>query len=255
VRAPPRESDAGRTRKTAAIVLACAAGLALFATIAYWALHPPVRPGVPKIVIDGRDEVYYSHAATQADAESLGRALRLTGFFNGRGTAVMLSKGAGGTFVSFVLSDNAWNHPGTVSSFEEIARRVAGSIGGFPIHLRLSDAKWGVHKELVVGKVTIGARDEVYYYGSATALEAEALGRALKSAGYLVDAGASVVLSKDGVTVISFVLGEGALERPGTVTGFENLARHVAASVGGLPIGLRLLNSQMEVEKEIAGLH
>ncbi len=94
----------------------------------------------------------------------------------------------------------------------------------------------------------------MYYYGSATAPEAEALGRALKSDGYLVDSGASVVLSKDGVTSISFVVGDGAWEQPGTVSAFEGLVRKVAPSVGGLPIDLRLLNASMEVEKEVAGI-
>jgi hypothetical protein len=240
-------------RKIAAILLAAAAGIVLTAIVAYSVSHPSNRE-VPKVVIGTNDAVYYSHAATKADAELLGHALQLTGFFNNRGTSVLLSKGTSGTIVSFALNDNAWDHPGTVLSFEEITRRIAKSVGGFPIHTRLCDSKWGVHKEVLVGKVTAGIRDEVYYYGSATAPEAEALGRALKSNGYLVDSGASVVLSKDGVTSIAFVLGDGAWERPGTIAAFEGLVREVAPSVGGLPIDLRLLNSSMEVEKEVTGI-
>jgi hypothetical protein len=240
-------------RKIAATLLAAAAGVALVVILVYSASHTSNRE-VPKAIIGTNDAVYYSHAATKSDAELLGHALQVTGFFNNRGTSVLLSKGTSGTIVSFALNDGAWDHPGTVLSFEEIARRVAGSVGGFPIHARLCDSKWGVHKEVIVGKVTAGVRDEVYYYGSATAPEAEALGRALKSNGYLVDSGASVVLSKDGVTSIAFVLGDGAWDRPGTVSAFEGLARKVAPSVGGLPIDLRLLNSSMEVEKEVTGL-
>lgn len=240
-------------RKFAAILLAAAAGVAL-AVIVFYALSHPSDRAVPKVIVGTNDSVYYSHAATKADAESLGHALQLTGFFNNRGTGVLLSKGTSGTIVSFALNDGAWDHPETVLSFEEIGRRIAGSIGGFPIHVRLCDIKWGVHKEVVVGKAMAGAKDEVYYYGSATVSEAEALGRALQSNGYLVGSGASVVLSKDGVTSISFVLGDGAWNRPGTVTAFETLAREVAPSVGGLPVDLRLLNSNMEVEKEVAGL-
>jgi hypothetical protein len=241
-------------RKFLAILLAGAAGLALAVIVFYSLSHPSDRT-LPKVTVGTNDVVYYSHAAAKADAESLGHALQLTGFFNDRGTSVLLSKGTSGTIVSFALNDGAWDRPETVRSFEEIGRRVAGSIGGYPIHLRLSDVKWGVHKEVAVGKVIAGVKDEVYYYGSATAPEAEALGRALQSNGYLVDSGASVVLSKDGVTSISFVLGDGAWNRPGTVPAFEGLVRKVAPSVGGLPVDLRLLNSSMEVEKEVAGLH
>lgn len=240
-------------RKFAAILLAAVAGTALAAIVYYSVSHPTDRT-IPKVIVGTNDTVYYSHAATKADAESLGHALQLTGFFNNRGTGVMLSKGTSGNIVSFILKDGAWDHPETVRSFEEIGRRIARSIGGYPIHLRLSDAKWGVHKEVVVGRVMAGIKDEVYYYGAATAPEAEALGRALQSNGYLVGSGASVVLSKDGVTSISFVLGDGAWNRPGTVSAFEGLVRQVAPSVGGLPVDLRLLNSSMEVEKEVTGL-
>jgi hypothetical protein len=240
-------------RKIAAILLAAAAGVALVIIVVFSLSHPSNRE-VPKVIVGTNDAVYYSHAATKADAELLGHALQLTGFFNNRGTSVLLSKGTSGTIVSFALNDGAWDHAGTVLSFEEIARRITNSVGGFPIHARLCDSKWGVHKEVIVGKVTAGVRDEVYYYGSATAQEAEALGRALKSNGYLVDSGASVVLSKDGVTSISFVVGDGAWDRPGTVSAFEGLVRKVAPSVGGSPIDLRLLNSSMEVEKEVVGL-
>ena len=231
------------------------AGLALFIIIAYWVIHPPVRPGASKVIVGTLDEIYYSHSATEAEAASLGRALQSTGFFNNRGTTVLLSKGTSGTIISFALNDGAWDHPGTVLSFEEIGRRVANAVGGFPILLRLSDSKWGVHKEVVVGKVTVGAKDEVYYFGAATKADAESLGRALQNNGYLVDSGASVEISKDGVTAISFVVGDGAWRLPGTVTGFESLVGKVAPSVGGLPVDLRLLNASMEVEWEVKGVH
>jgi hypothetical protein len=67
-----------------------------------------------------------------------------------------------------------------------------------------------------------------------------------------VDAGASVVLSKDGGTAISFVVGDGVWDRPAAVAGFEQLTRRVAASAGGLPVKLALLDSKMETKKEVA---
>jgi hypothetical protein len=242
------------TRKLAAVGLACAAGAALVAIVIYSAAHSSSREGISKVAIGPADDVYYTHSATREDAQALGQALRRTGFFNGRGTSVMLSKGTSGTVISFVLNEGAWDHPMTVFSFEEIARRVANSVGGFPLQVRLCDGKWGVRKEAVVGRVIAGTKDEVYYYGAATADEAEALEHALKKEKYLVDSGASVVLSKDKATSIGFVLGNGAWDRPGTVAAFETLARKVAPAVGGPPIDLHLLSPDMEIEKEIANV-
>jgi hypothetical protein len=251
---PAPHDFAAPRRKAAALALACVLGAALAATIAIWGVRSTTRT-LPKVVVGTRDEIYFSHAATKEDAASLGQALRATGFLNDRGTTVLLSKGTAGTEVSFALNDGAWDHADTVLSFEEIGRRVANSVGGFPIKVRLIDSARIVHKELTVGRVIAGGKDEIYYFGAATEGEAQALGRALTSIGYLVGAGSSVVLSKDGVTAISFVVEDGAWNRPGTVAGFESVARKVAGSVGGLPVDLRLLNFRMEVEKEIAGVH
>jgi hypothetical protein len=247
----PREFAAGPGRKIAPMLLASCVGLTLLATIVAWGLHPSRELVNSKVVIGTRDDVYYSHAATKGDAEALGLALKGIGFFRDRGTAVLLSKGRSGAVVSFVLHEGAWDHSETVFSFEEIARRVAPVVGEFPIMVRLSDSAWRVHKELVVGKVIIGARDEVYYFGPATQADAEALGQALKSAGFLVDAGGSVVLSKDGGTAISFVVGDGVWKQPDAVAGFEQLTRRVAVAAGGLPVKLMLLSSKMETEKEV----
>ena len=250
---PPGGAADGSARKLIAVILACAAGVALVAIVVYGALHK-ADSGIAKVTIGARDEVYYSHAATEADAATLGRALQGTGFFSDRGAAVLLSKGKGGSIVSFVLNEGAWDHAGTVSTFEEIGRRIAGPAGGFPIRLRLCDAKWNTHKELTIGKVMEGTRDEIYYYGAATESEAQALGDALKRAGYLVDSGSSVILAKDRTTSISFVVSDVAWQRLSSVVDFELLIRKVAPAVGGTPIDLRLLNANMEVKREVPGL-
>lgn len=241
----PREA-----RHLAATGVAVVCGAALVAIVVFSATHPSNRGETSKVTIQSHDAVYYSHAATKEDAEELGAALQLSGFLNDRGTSVMLSKGTSGTILSFALSDGGWNHPMTVTSFEEIARRCANAVGGFPIHVRLCDSKWGVHKEVIVGKIGAGGKDEIYYYGSATESEAEALARALQGAGYFTGAGASVTLNEDNGAAIGFVLGNGAWELPGTVTGFEAIVRKVEPVLGGRTVSLRLLNAQMEVEKE-----
>jgi hypothetical protein len=240
-------------------------GLALAATIAAWALHPSKRPPTPKVVVGTKDEVYYYHAATKEDAQTLGQALVRIGFLNDRGTTVLLSKGSAGTVVLFVLNDGAWDRAATVYTFEEIGRRIAPAIGGFPIEVRLIDSARALHRQLSVGRAAIGAKDEVYYFGDATGADAAALGHALQAAGFFADRGASVVLSRSVLsksvlsksalaegagTGISFVLDEGAWNLPGTATGFERLVRGMAASVGGLPIEIRLLNPRMEPEKQ-----
>lgn len=238
-----------RTRRPAATALASILGITLLGIVGYYATHR--SHGATKVILRTKDEVYYTHSATQEDAEALGAALELTGFFNGRGTTVQLSKGTSGTIVSYVLNPGGWDHPMTVLSFEEITRRCANSIGGFPVHVRLCDAAWGVHKEVIVGRVAAGGKDEVYYYGSATGDDAMAVARALESAGYLTGAGASVTLTRDNGTAIGFVLSNGAWDQPATVAGFETLARRVATALGAPSVELRFLSPQMEVEKDI----
>jgi len=242
-----------RTKNLAGTVVTCGLVLLLLATIIAGGIQLVRRPRtqLTRVIIGSKDEVYYYHAATKADAGALGEALRKTGFFNDRGTTVLLSKGTAGTVVSFVLNDGGWDHPDAVYSFEEIGRRIASSVGGFPIKVRLIDSRRLLHKELVVGKAAIGTRDVIYYFGSATEASARSLGQSLRSAEFLQDLGASIVLSKDGGTAISFVVGDGVWERPEVVAAFQRLVRLAAPSVGGLPIQLRLLNEGMEPKKSL----
>jgi hypothetical protein len=233
--------------------LAAGIGLALLATVAALTIQLMRRPkpAIDKVVIGTNDGVYYSRGATMQQAADLGHALEKTGFFNDRGTSVLLSKNKGLMVVSFVLNEGAWDHADAMASFEEIGRRIANSIGGFPIEVRLVDSAWSIRRSLAVGKVVVGNKDAIYYLGSATEGDAIALGRELREAGYLEDLGASVVLAKDGSTALGFVVGEAVWERPDAVAGFERLARRVAGPAGGLPIQLRLLNGEMEIKREV----
>jgi hypothetical protein len=239
-------------RKAASNWLAAGIGLALLAMVAAWGLRQSDHVKNPKVIVGTRDLVYYSHSATEQDARMLGVAFQRMGFFQDKGTSVFLSKGTNGTVVSFVLQEGAWDLPDRVASYEEIGRRIAAPLGGFPIKVRLIDSAQTVQRELAVGKATIGAKDEVYYFGSATKADAEALGKALKAAEYFTDQGTSVELTKDAGTAISFVLNEGAWQRPEVVGAFARLVQRVSAAVGGLPITLRLLNANMEPERAVA---
>jgi hypothetical protein len=240
-------------RKAASNGLALGIGLTLVAMMVVWGLRPSghvTNTKVPKVIIGASDLVYYSHAATEQDARVMGQALKTIGFFTDKGASVFLSKGRNGTEVSFVVQEGAWDLPDKVSTYEEIGRRIAVPLGGFPIKVRLIDSAQAVRRELTVGKAIIGARDEVYYFGSATKADAEALGQALRAAEYFTDQGASVELVKDGRTAISFVVSDGAWERPEVLAAFARLVRRAAAPAGGLPITLRLLDPNMEPERE-----
>src|ERR1039458_5994204 len=230
--------------------MAAGLGLGLLAIIVggYVVIYSVLNP---KIQIGSKDEVYYSGSATKQDAQTLGDALKTIGFLSDRGVSVFLSKGKGGTVVSFVVKEGTWNDPSSVANFEEIGRQIAPSAGGFPIQVRLINSNRDVKKEVTAGKAIIGTKDEIYYLGSATEAEAKALGQALQTAGFFRDAGFSVLLSKGDGTVIGFVVKEGFWEEPENVATFEKIARQVASSAGGLPIKLRLLNSTLETKKEV----
>jgi hypothetical protein len=243
----------GRTAQKASNWLAY--GLAILAGIAIVVAGVEVgrkpHSTASKVIIGTKDEVYYYRPVSMEEATALGHALEGTGFFADQGTSVLLSRNKGLTVVSFVLNEGAWDRPGAAAAFEEIGRRVAGTVGGFPIQIHLVDAGWKVRRSMAVGKTAIGSKDAAYYFGTASEADAKALGQALRDAGYLQDLGVSVAISKgDEGTAIGYVVGDGVWDRPEAVVAFENLTRKVAGSVGGLPVQLRLLNAPMEIKRE-----
>jgi len=155
-----------------------------------------------------------------------------------------------GTTLSFVVKESAWDQPDMVSSFDEIGREAAPSVGGFPIHLHLMNKNRDVKKESTVGKVTVG-NDHIYYLGDATQSQAQALGEALKSAGFFIGKGSDVFLTKqtDGSS-LAFVVGDGVWDDAAMVASFEKIARDAAPAVGGLPLKLRLENTALEIKKD-----
>jgi hypothetical protein len=206
----------------------------------------------PKVVVGTKDEVYYTGSATQADATALGNQLKSIGYFSDKGVTVLLDKGQSGTVVSFVVKEGIWDKPDMVASFDEIGRAVAPSIGGLPIEVRLVNNDRDVKNTTTVGKVAFG-NDHIYYLGSATQAQAQALGQELKTDGFFVDKGFDVFLSKqaDG-TSLSFVVGDGAWDNAEMVASFEKIARDAAPAVGGLPIHLHMVNTSLEVKKDEA---
>jgi hypothetical protein len=100
-------------------------------------------------------------------------------------------------------------------------------------------------------RVVIGTQDEVYFTGTATKQDAQALGEALKKAGFFLDHGVAVILSKDqDGTAISFVVKDGIWDDASMDAGFQELGRQLAPSVGGFPIKVRLVNGLKQTKKE-----
>jgi TonB family protein len=206
-----------------------------------------------KIVIIGtKDLVIYSGLATKADATALGNWLKSDEYFQDRGASVLLNKGFGGTRVSFGVQEGFGYKPGMLSSFEELTRELAPIVGGLPIHVSLVNTGGNVEETSIVGKVRFGKLDGVYYEGSATKAEAQALGKRFELHGFFRGKEANMFLTKhDDGTTLAFVMAfDGAWNNPKAVSSLEAIVRDVAPTIGGLPINMRLLDTQLKVEKE-----
>jgi len=231
-------------------------GLALGVGLAFViALSTPHRSTKAlSVTVGTRDLVYYYGGATKEEAVALGQALKKTGFFANLGAGVGLSKGkdGGSNVVSFVLREGAWNLPDAIFRYGEVVRGIAPSLGGFPLKVKLVNGQLAVKKVMTVGKETIGMRDTIFYYGSATAEDAAALGQSLRYAGALKDTGVTIVLAKGDGTTVSFVVKQNPWERPEVVAVYESLMRQIAPSVGGLPLKFRFLDPHGVVQKEVS---
>jgi hypothetical protein len=102
------------------------------------------------VTIGTKDQIIYSGSATQAQATALGNALKQAGYLQDRGVTVLLSVGASGAVISYVVQDGVWNNPTMVTDFEIITRGVASTVGGLPIDMRLVNSAEVVEKDEVV---------------------------------------------------------------------------------------------------------
>jgi len=206
-----------------------------------------------KIVIVGtRDQVIYSGLATKANATALGNALKSNDYLQDRRSSVLLNKGFGSTTLSFAVQDGVWNQNGVLSGFEELAREAAPTVGGLPIQVHLVDSRLKVEVTSTVGEVNFDGLDGVYYEGSATEAEAQALGQRFKSMGFFRGKGANVFLIRhddDGTTLAFVTVGE-AWNDPAKVSSLEAIVRDVAPTVGGLPIEMHLVNTHLALKKD-----
>jgi len=200
-------------------ILALLLGAAASVGVIYIALKTTANPAIAEVMLlvctvlaakQLQEDAIKTHVAWGGQLYSKGRAI---------GIAIVTSLALGAALIGYLVYTGQWQSFG---------------------------AKYGVGQNAV----TIGTKDQIVYSGTATAADATALGNALKSAGYLQDHGVTVLLSKGtGGTTIGFVVQDGYWNNTGALTQFDEVARGVASSVGGLPIQVQLLNSTQTVEK------
>ena len=210
-----------------------------------------LSPGMQKVNI-GKDEVRYTGTATEQEAKALGDSLKTQGYFEDRGTTVVLSKGTGGTIVSFVVRDGYWDKDEVYPAFEQMTRAAAPVVGGFPIKLQYMNTQLDAKRTTEVHPVYLAGNDEVRYSGTATEQDAKALADSLKTIGYLQNRGVTVLLSKGGSgTMVGFAVQDGAWNNDETVATFGRIGQAIAPAVGGAPLKVRMLNTKLEKQKEI----
>jgi hypothetical protein len=205
------------------------------------------------VTIGTRDKVFYEGTATKEDALAVGKALKAGGFLTDRGVALIVAKEKDGPSISIPLRDGLWNQPNAVSSYEEVGREMAPLLGGYPIKVRLLDTSRALKKEMIVGRAEFPGNDDVFYQGGVTQSQAQAVGEALKTAGFFEGGGSDVFVAKDGgITTIGFVTNSKAWSDPGIQGAFEKIARAAAPSLGGLPVHLQFVDNTLVLKKDIA---
>ena len=226
------------------------ATLAVAVGVTYVALYETQHRKV--VMFGSKDQVVYSGLATRGTAMALGKALMVSQYFQDRGAAVLLDKGMGSRTISFGVQDDVWNQAGMMSSFEELGRQVAPTVGGLPVEVQLLDSKGVVEATSTVGEVRFRGNDGVFYEGLATEDEAEAVGEHLKSTGFFRGRGVNLILTRhagEGTTIV-FPVGPGVEENPAKVSNFEGVVREVAPMVGGLPIEMHLVDQRLVLKKD-----
>ncbi len=199
----------------------------------------------------GSDHVYYSGSATGELAMALGEKLKETRFFTNKGVNAVLWRGASGAIVSFVCKTGTWDNRDVVLQYEDIGRRIAPSVGGFPITVRMLDNHGKARRDIGIGLFFAGTNDLIYYFGKATATDARAFGELLRANQFFVNSGATAVVSKEDALTISYVADERAWTQPQYYAVFQLVTRQAALAMGGPPVTLRFLNRSMKTQKEL----
>jgi len=102
-------------------------------------------------------------------------------------------------------------------------------------------------------RLVIAGKEAVNYSGTATEAEARSLGEALNRIGYFDGTNEIDVLLKksDEGTFISFVVNEQGYTDPVFIEQFKFITEQIAYSVGGAPVTLRLMSTNLSMKKEL----
>jgi rhomboid protease GluP len=96
-----------------------------------------------------RGRVVYGGSVTKEEAERLSEALIHGGMGENPDTDVLVSRGKNGTELYLPVGD-AWSHDDVVESASAMVRGVAGTIGGLPITVHLTDDSDHARRSFVV---------------------------------------------------------------------------------------------------------
>jgi len=202
-----------------------------------------------------KESINYSGTATEADAKGLGEELKEIGYFGGdTGKDVLLHKEATGTVISFVVGADKWNDETVVAGFRSIGEKVASTVGGDSVSVELLDDNLNKQKAFSIDRRVIKAskQERVRYHESIPRSEAESLVEALKTTKYFDASGPSDVFFDKGDKgpILSFVVAEGAWDKPETVKFYRQLSDRVAKEINAKPLTIKLIDAKLKPQKE-----
>ena len=102
---------------------------------------------VGKVSTASHLELYYYGTATESEANSLAKALEAEGMGADHRVSVFLTKGGDETAITFIVRDGLWDDPAQVANYQEFLRKIAPSVGGLPVTLRLANSATEVKTE------------------------------------------------------------------------------------------------------------
>lgn len=122
--------------------------VAVVIDIAY-GIDPPGFAGTQENHIRfGKDDIYYSGDATEAEARKLAKVLEEEQLFGLDGATVRLNKSNGRYTLTFFYSEGAWDDPILITYFKEFGRRLTKSHFPAPLTINLCDLENNVQRTI-----------------------------------------------------------------------------------------------------------
>ena len=208
-----------------------------------------------KFEVSANEAVNYSGDATEADCKLLAGLLKEQGFFDGTKTAdVLLSKGAEGIAVSFVLSDG-WDDEQIVEEFTIVGEKCAAAFEIKPFKVSLLSTQLNNMKDLPITqrRLQVSPQEQVVFTDSTSLADAKLLAEALKQADYFDNSAPAIVRLSTGAegTAVSFALQEGKWDDAAVLRGLTTLGEKCAAPFGPQSFKVRLLDTNLNQKKEL----